>query len=371
MGQKRVGAVLAAVCAAALTLGWAAAATAAPESALDEKTMSPKAKANRPEKTAAETAAKHPAPPKAIVLRFEHIPAESFMNTLRQLGRNEHLSKVLQNVPIALNEDANAVVVIAPPDIAALVMTIAKGLDQPNVFAERMRNMEREEQKARLKREEAKRQLAGPPPWAGNPPMPPRGQATPRRPEVRSAPGPAGGPGMSPFQKLHDPRAIRERGPTPPRGQATPRRPEVRSAPGPAGDPGMGPFQRLLDSRAIRELGLKEEQVGKIRETLERCRNRVREMMAQVREKAEGMSPQERAAYMRETPEQLRHTHEKLFNETRGRIMELLTPDQRERAEQMFRGAPVPEGQRPERKPGGDQPKPKKRGEEARPAKPR
>ena len=328
MGQKRVGAVLAAVCAAALTLGWAVAAAAAPESALDEKPTPPKAKANRPEKAAAETRAKHPAPPKAIVLRFEHIPAESFMNTLRQLGRNEHISKVLQNVPIALNEDANAVVVIAPPDIAALVMTIAKGLDQPNVFAERMRNMEREEQKARLKREEAKRHLAGPPPWAGNPP-------------------------------------------TPPRGQGAPRRPEVRSAPGPASDPGMGPFQRLLDPRASRELRLKEEQVGKIRETLERCRNRVRERMAQVREKAEGMSPHERAAYMRETQDQLRRSHEKLFNETRGRIMELLTPDQRERAEQMFRGAPVPEGQRPERKPGGDQPKPKKRGEEARPAKPR
>ena len=326
MRQKRVGAVLAAVCAAALVLGGAVAATAAPESALDEKPTPPKAKANRPEKTAAETGAKHPAPPKAIVLRFEQIPAESFMNTLRQLGRNEHISKVLQNVPIALNEDANAVVIIAPPDIAALLTMIAKGLDQPNVFAERMRDMEREEEKARLKREEAKRQPAGPPPWAGNPP-------------------------------------------TPPRGQGAPPRPEVRSAPGPAGDPGMGPFQRLLDPRAIRELRLKEEQVGKIRETLDRCRNRMREMMTQVREKAEGMSPQERAAYMRETQEQLRRSHEKLFNETRGRIMELLTPDQRERVEQMFRGAPVPEGQRPERKPGGDQPKPEKRGEEARPAK--
>jgi hypothetical protein len=133
----------------------------------------------------------------------------------------------------------------------------------------------------------------------------------------------------------------------------------------------MGPFQKLLDPRATRELGLKEEQVEKIRETLERCRNRVREMMAQVREKAEGMGPQERAANIRETQEQLRRSHEKLFNETRGRIMELLTPDQRERVEQMFRGTPVPEGQRPERKPGGDLPKPEKRSEEARPPKPR
>ena len=371
MRRKRVGAVLAAVCAAALTLGWAIAATAAPESALDEKPTPPKAKANQPKKAAAETGAKHPAPPKALVLRFEQIPAESFMNTLRQLGRNEHVSKVLQNVPIALNENANAVVVIAPPDIAALLTTIAKGLDQPNVFAKRMRDMEREEQKARLKREEAKRQPAGPPPWAGNPPAPPRGQGAPGRPKVRSAPGQAGGPGTGPFQRRFGPWADRESGPTPPRGQGAPGRPEVRSAPGPAGGPGMGPFQKLLDPRTIRELRLKEEQVEKIRETLERCRNRVREMMAQVREKAEGMSPQGRAANIRETQEQIRRSHEKLFNETRGRIMELLTPDQRERVEQMFRGAPVPEGQRPERRPGGDQPRPEKRGEEARPAKPR
>jgi len=247
MKRKTVGAVLAAVCAAALTLGWAIAATAAPESALDEKPTPPKAKANQPKKAAAETGAKHPAPPKALVLRFEQIPAESFMNTLRQLGRNERVSKVLQNVPIALNENANAVVVIAPPDIAALLTTIAKGLDQPNVFAERMRDREREEQKARLKREEAKRQPAGPPPWAGNPPTPPHGQGTPRRPEARPGQGPADVPGMGPFLRRLGPGAMREPGP-PPRGQVSPRRPEARPGQGPAkprktdgeGRPGMG-----------------------------------------------------------------------------------------------------------------------------------
>jgi hypothetical protein len=141
-----------------------------------------------------------------VVLRFVHIPAESFAETLDQLGEHPAIREGLDQMPTAVNEPANAVVLIAPPEVADAMRRLADELDQPNEFLvherereaeeaafiaemeERERHLdheqeqfdlemdrrrlhlEREEAGTRLRLEHAKRQLAGPP----GPPPPPR-----------------------------------------------------------------------------------------------------------------------------------------------------------------------------------------------------
>jgi hypothetical protein len=108
--------------------------------------------------------------PKPMVLHFKYIPAESFMDTLHQLGNNPHVRDVLKEVPIALNEPANSVVVIGPPELAEFLGSIAKGLDQPNEYRDARMQQERQQMEAHLKFEEA-RQKAGLPPMQPGPGM--------------------------------------------------------------------------------------------------------------------------------------------------------------------------------------------------------
>jgi len=139
--MKRIAQVgfLAAAVAAFLVVSATAASAQRPRSARDEVLRS---EVRRPERR---PPAPHGEPaPKAIVLRFEHIPANSFMETLEQLAHNnEHLREGLKQTPIALNEPANAVVVIAPPEVAAVMMRVAAELDHPNAFAQHMQERER------------------------------------------------------------------------------------------------------------------------------------------------------------------------------------------------------------------------------------
>lgn len=80
--------------------------------------------------------------PRPIVIQFEHLPVESFMNTLEQLSKNPHL-RFLQKVPVVINEHVNAIVIVAPPELTRLVAEIAKGLDKPNPMARRRKEMRR------------------------------------------------------------------------------------------------------------------------------------------------------------------------------------------------------------------------------------
>ncbi len=177
--MKRIARVgfLAAAVAAFLVVSATAASAQRPRSARDEVWRD---EVRRPE---GRPPAPHGEPaPGAIVLRFEHIPANSFMETLEQLAdKNEQLREGLRQIPIALNEPANAVVVIAPPEVAAVMMRVAAELDHPNAFAQHMQERERgnvefhlevekhkramdiETMERRLKMEAMKRHLAGPP----------------------------------------------------------------------------------------------------------------------------------------------------------------------------------------------------------------
>ena len=121
------------------------------------------------------------APPVPVVLRFLHISAESFMDTVGQLGENDFLHEMIQQLPMALNEEANAVVVIGPPEVVEVIARVAHEIDQPNEFQVHRREREREElefrhmaekqeraldietQQQHLRLDAARRHVAGPP----------------------------------------------------------------------------------------------------------------------------------------------------------------------------------------------------------------
>ena len=148
--MKRIaymGCLAAAVVAVLVT----AASAQRPRSARDEPL--------RPEARRPEPPRRDGPAPEAIVLRFEHIPAESFLETFHQLAENEHLREGLKQIPIALNEPANAVVLIAPPDVAQVMQRIAEELDHPNKFEMHMHERERGKLGFRLEVEKHKRAL--------------------------------------------------------------------------------------------------------------------------------------------------------------------------------------------------------------------
>ena len=134
-------------------------------------------------------------PPMPLVLQFRHIPAESFLDTLKQLARNPQVAEVLEQIPIALNQPANAVVMLVSPEAAEFLMAIAKGLDQPNEFREIMRQQEQQEMEFRMKAEAMRRYAAQPPMPMQAPAPPPAGRGGPR-PGTQMGPGPRGPGGM-------------------------------------------------------------------------------------------------------------------------------------------------------------------------------
>jgi hypothetical protein len=89
--------------------------------------------------------------PKPLVIKFKNIPAASFISTLKELGRGNKLGEGLAKMPLALNEASNAVVVIAPPEVAEYLSTIAKGLDTPNEFRAAQREAAAKDADQRLK----------------------------------------------------------------------------------------------------------------------------------------------------------------------------------------------------------------------------
>ena len=91
-----------------------------------------------------------------VVLRFAHIPAESFVETLDQLARNPHVREHLEQMPLAVNEPANAVVLIAPPEVADMMRGMAEQLDQPNEF--RVHEWERDAEEAAMRAEMEERE---------------------------------------------------------------------------------------------------------------------------------------------------------------------------------------------------------------------
>ena len=165
-------------------------------------------------------------PPKPLVIQFKHIPAQSFMETLKQLGRHDQVGAILEKVPMAVNEAANAVVILGPPEVTDYLASMAKGLDQPNAFRAAQEEREREQIGFRLKMAEAKRKILGSPPSA-----PPPGPRTPM------GPGPERGPMGQPPAVIHPPM------PAPGRGMQAPMGPPQQ---GPGMRAPMGPPQQGL-----------------------------------------------------------------------------------------------------------------------------
>ncbi|MDP6381020.1 MAG: Spy/CpxP family protein refolding chaperone, partial [Phycisphaerae bacterium] len=114
-------------------------------SALAAKSMA-KGKVPTPKK-AKRPAVRHPAKPAGpdiIVIVFKEIPAQSFLHTMHQLREQE---KGLSAIKVAINEPANAVVILGPREIVAKMARVAKSLDVPNKFREKTRRIEMRERK--------------------------------------------------------------------------------------------------------------------------------------------------------------------------------------------------------------------------------
>ncbi|HUX15598.1 MAG TPA: Spy/CpxP family protein refolding chaperone [Phycisphaerae bacterium] len=271
MTRRTLNGLLAALWVAAIVIGWTAVASAATD--------------ERP---------KRAAPPRPVVFAFKHIPAESFMHTLNQLANNPKVRSMLEGLPIALNEPANAVVIIARPDAANFLTTIAKGLDRPNVFrqqAERRRQAERQ-----------------------------------RTPMMR--PGPEG-PMRHPMMQRGPEGAMRPDG-RPEPGAEHPRR-------------GMEPMARLRAltvPKIAEKLGLNENQVRQIRGVLAECRRNIEAPQNKAREAMKNLPPEERRKRAMEMMRECHKQHAEAMRQTHERIMNILTTDQREKARKMLEALP-------------------------------
>jgi hypothetical protein len=131
-------------------------------------------------------------PPKPLILKFKHIPAESFVASLKQLGHGNKLGEGLEKLPLALNEPSNSIIVLAPPEVADFLTTLAVGLDKPNEFRDERRAEEQKAAEQRLKVEEA-RQKAGLPPVSAAPMARMREGVPPQAPRDGMMPGRMGG----------------------------------------------------------------------------------------------------------------------------------------------------------------------------------
>ncbi len=67
-----------------------------------------------------------------LIYQFKHIHVDSFIGTLEQLARSKHVAPHLKDVPHAVNEQSNTMVMLAPPELTRLVRQIAEGVDKPN-----------------------------------------------------------------------------------------------------------------------------------------------------------------------------------------------------------------------------------------------
>ncbi|MFP4054084.1 MAG: secretin N-terminal domain-containing protein [Phycisphaerae bacterium] len=83
--------------------------------------------------------------PKMLVLHLQHISADSFLQTMKQLGETPEIGKILKQIPHAVNEESNTIVVIAPPELIAMVEQIADGVDKPNEHRRNARRREKAE----------------------------------------------------------------------------------------------------------------------------------------------------------------------------------------------------------------------------------
>jgi Spy/CpxP family protein refolding chaperone len=244
-----------------------------------------------------------------MVIQFQHISAESFVETLEQLARHDRVDQALRGLPHAINEQANAVVVIAPPDIAQMLEAIAKGLDRPCRYHQKVRRREREEAAFEARLEQMRR---GGRPAAGRPPC-----------------GSAGR-----WHRRGEPTAARGRGSRQPPQHPAPMRRPLRAgpdAPAPPGEPGRG-LRHLwaLTGPGARQLGLTDEQVGEIRDILRDHGVGMVRLFRRGRRALADAPAEQRAERMRRLGRSIADQRRRRLAELHERIRRVLTEEQRE-----------------------------------------
>ena len=326
-------------------------------------------------------------PPKPLVLQFRHISAESFLDTLKQLGCNPRVGEALEQIPVALNQPANAVVVLAPPEVGEFLITIAKGLDQPNEFRATLMQQEQREMEFRMKAEAARRQAASLPAPGRVPAPSPMAPGGPQ-PGPQMGPGPRGPGGMMgmcpncPMRRQgmmpEGAAALRPRAapPSAPRPEARPGQPREGPRPGAAmpprrseappeargparesAAPTPGPMLRqlwaLLSPELRQKLDLSQEQADRIRKALTDAARGMADVWERLSGALRDVPAEKRPAQAREwlqknAPDRLRQ-----MEEIREQILRMLSPAQRERAQQWLREHRPPEAPAsPRREPG-------------------
>jgi len=294
-----------------------------------------------------------------LVLRFIHIPAESFVETLEQLAdRSDLLREGFEQMPVAVNEPANAVVIMAPPEVAAVLARVADELDQPNEFLlhERERKMQElqftvevERHERDFERDQDEFDL----------------EMDRRRLELDRGPQPP-----RPMDRGGPPRMM-PRGPQPPRPMGRPERPPDREA----AEHRHGEIRELDAQQHALHAAMEDHRrhAEAQREELQRQRERILQQHRRRVEQAEGkMRPEQREAMQRHLHEQMEamETHGRRLQEDAERKQHEI----RERIEQLeHRKHDVLQGSRepPERRheePRPDGPPRRDRPDDRRPA---
>ncbi|MCX5654701.1 MAG: hypothetical protein NTY65_08660 [Planctomycetota bacterium] len=293
-------------------------------------------------------------PPKPLVLHFKYIPAQSFMETLHQLGGNPHMREVLKEVPIALNEPANSVVVIGPPELGEMLAAIAKGLDQPNEFRDAMQQQERQAMEARLKFEEARHKLGLPTTQPGPMGPMPGGGMCPNCPMNRQGPPPEMRDRMRPGAPMGPQPEMRDRmRPGAPMGPP-PGKPVPGAVPGPGpqlqsllpegeikGRMVIRYLWSLLSAEGRQALSISGEQGVRIQKVLNEATGEMTEKVKEIEKALSGVPAEKRQEaaldwWRKHAPERAERAEK-----VRREVFEVLSPEQRERAEKWLREHPA------------------------------
>jgi len=319
------------------------------------------------------------------VFRFQHIPADSFMGVIEQLGRKEPLRGILSQIPIALNQPANAVVIVAPPEAMGVFERLRGELDQPSEFHERMAHRQMMMRQAAAARPGPRKpgcmcqncpgrpmmmqpQILRPKPHIR--PHQPKKLAAPKRPHKpkgklkHPAPKqphkpkgklkhPAPKQPHKPKGKLkrpapkqpHKPKG-KPRHPAPPKHKGGIDKAELGKA---LGSPVGQFFRKLMSEAVIRELRMDKRQVEAIRKVCHAVGRRAGHMRERVIRAIREMPPHERKTRGREIIGKARGEMGRVAGEARKRVFGILRPDQRKAAGRILgaHGPAGPKGSKP------------------------
>ena len=292
--------------------------------------------------------------PEVRIFRFEHIPAESFMEVLGQLSRRGPLGEMLSQVPIALHQHSNAVVVIGPPEAMGLFEQLANGLDAPSAFHERMARAKKPEASkkfdAHKKPGASKKFDAYKKPGASKKFDAYKKPGASKKFDAHKKPGASKKfdahkkPGASKKFDAHKKPASKKpthpKHPTPGKSPGGINEEAIIKA---VGNPVGQILGKLLSEPAARELRLEKQQREAMHKIARQCGQRVGHMHQRVIQAIRGMNHEERAANARKIVSHARAEMGKMAGEIRKHVFGILKPEQRKAAARLL-GTPGPAG---------------------------